>query len=92
MDEWTTQPGDTMRRVAAFLGLRPYEFTIHEAHNTHLARSVHVAQQGASNLSEVATDTVEAALSYSTHCILHEFFQPFQKDSFLCLCLLWCSS
>lgn len=54
-----------MRRVFAYLQLAPYPITIGEAHNTHRARSVHVHQNGAQNLSEVADDRVADALTYA---------------------------
>ena len=118
-DEWTSDAEGTMRRVFAYLQLAPYPITIGEAHNTHRARSVHVHQNGAQNLSEVADDRVADALTYAravprpwsrapprsafgcvapspvweitslplairgryrTHCILHEFFVPYQLE------------
>ena len=79
-DEWTAEPSQTMARVSRFLGLAPFDFRITQAHNTHLSRSVHVQLHGASNLSVVAADAVESSLSFNTHCILHEFFRPFQAD------------
>jgi hypothetical protein len=57
-----------------------YAITIERAHNTHLARSVHVHQDGASNLSDVASNSLANALPYRAHCILHEFFAPYQLD------------
>ena len=51
-----------------------------EAHNTHDALSVHVHQSGAQNLSEVSADSLADALSYRTHCILHEFYAPYQFE------------
>ena len=42
-----------MERVADFLQLAPFRFKVTEAHNTHRARSVHVAQKGASSIEQV---------------------------------------
>ena len=79
-DEWTEDPEGMMRRVFAFLQLKPYAISIQQAHNTHLARSVHVHLDGASNISDVADASVADALNFRTHCILHEFFAPYQLD------------
>ena len=79
-DEWTEDPEGMMRRVFAFLQLKPYAISIQQAHNTHLARSVHVHLDGASNISDVADASVADALNFRTHCILHEFFVPYQLD------------
>ena len=79
-DEWTAEPARTMSTVAAFLGLAPYSFRISQAHNTHMSRSVHVQLHGASNLSDVAADSVDAGISFATHCILHEFYRPYQAE------------
>ena len=79
-DEWTDAPAHSMERVRTFLDLAPFTFELDKAHNTHLSRSVHVQQDGASNRSSIAEQSVEAGISYSTHCILHEFFAPFQDD------------
>jgi len=79
-DQWTAAPGASMERVRTFLELAPFTFKLQQAHNTHLARSVHVRQEGASNASDVAEHSIEAAISFGTHCILHEFFVPFQND------------
>jgi len=79
-DEWTDAPAAAMERVRAFLQLAPFAFELEQAHNTHLSRSVHVQQDGASNLSVVAEQSIESAISYATHCVLHEFYVPFQHD------------
>ena len=79
-DEWTSDAASAMERVRSFLELSPFEFKLQQAHNTHLSRSVHVQQHGASNVSEVAEQSVEAAIAFGTHCILHEFYAPFQQD------------
>ena len=77
-DTWTLDAEATMRLVFDFLGLAPFAIRIERAHNTHLARSVHVEKDGASDISDVTS--VGADLTYRTHCILHEFFAPFQAD------------
>lgn len=79
-DEWTADAAATMRSVADFLMLGPHVFRVEEAHNTHLARSVHVAQHASSNASAVAADSIEEGMSFATHCVLHEFFRPYQQD------------
>jgi len=79
-DEWTAEPAIAMERVRAFLDLSPFAFVLQQAHNTHLSRSVHVQQQGASNLSEISEQSIESSISFTTHCILHEFYTPFQRD------------
>ena len=79
-DEWTADAEATMRSVFAFLKLSAFDIAIERAHNTHMARSVHVEKEGASDLSEVTSHSVGAELSYTTHCILHEFYAPFQHD------------
>jgi len=79
-DEWTSDAEVTMRRVFAFLQLQPFAITIEHAHNTHLARSVHVSIDGASNLSTVAANSLADAISFRTHCILHEFYVPYQRE------------
>ena len=53
---------------------------LQRAHNTHLARSVHVEQEGASDLSEVSAHSVAEDITFRTHCILHEFYRPFQME------------
>ena len=72
-DEWTARPAEAMAVVGRFLQLAPFSYDVERAHNTHLARSVHVELQGSSNASEVDGGSVVASLSYPTHCILHEF-------------------
>ena len=79
-DEWTDAPAHSMERVRTFLDLTPFTFELEKAHNTHLSRSVHVQLDGASNRSSIAEQSVEAGISFSMHCILHEFFAPFQDD------------
>jgi hypothetical protein len=79
-DAWTVDAEASMRRVFSFLSLSRFDISIEQAHNTHLARSVHVSQHGASNLSEIAANSVSDELSLRTHCILHEFYRPFQAD------------
>ena len=80
-DEWTTDAEGTMRVVFNFLQLKPFPgLQIQEAHNTHLSRSVHVNLAGASNLSDIGNNQVGDTLSYKTHCILHEFYSPYQVE------------
>ena len=69
-----------MKRVFEFLKLTKFDITIEQAHNTHLARSVHVEQDGASDLAEVSAHSVSDEISFRTQCILHEFFTPFQLE------------
>lgn len=79
-DEWTAEPAKAMDKVGAFLQLAPFQYQISQAHNTHLSRSVHVQKQGASDLGDVAFDSVEAGMSFGTHCILHEFYRPYLDE------------
>ena len=80
-DEWTNDAEGTMRIVFNFLQLAPFPgLQIQQAHNTHLSRSVHVHLDGASNLSDISTSQVGDTLSYKTHCILHEFYAPYQAE------------
>jgi len=82
-DEWAADPAATssaMRRVAAFLRLAPFEFDTGRAHNTHLARSVHVNLSASSSGAEVARDPIGRSLSFASHCVLHEFFTPYQQE------------
>lgn len=69
-----------MKRVFEFLKLAPFDITIEQAHNTHLARSVHVEQDGASDLAEVSAHSLSNEIGFRTQCILHEFFTPFQLE------------
>jgi hypothetical protein len=69
-----------MKRVFDFLKLAPFDITIEQAHNTHLARSVHVEQEGASDLAEVSAHSLSGEIGFRTQCILHEFFTPFQLE------------
>ena len=52
-DDLSADASDLMERVADFLQLAPFRFKVTEAHNTHRARSVHVAQKGASSIEQV---------------------------------------
>jgi len=79
-DEWTQDAQATMQEVAEFLYLAPHQFATQKAHNTHLARSVHVEKEGSTNASQLAEDAVEDALPFATHCILHEFFAPYNSE------------
>ena len=79
-DEWTQDAQTTMQAVADFLNLAPHRFATEKAHNTHMARSVHVGQDGASNVSQLRDDSVEAKLPFGTHCVLHEFFAPYAGE------------
>ena len=79
-DEWTAEPAKAMQKVGAFLQLAPFRYQISQAHNTHLSRSVHLQKQGASDLREVAFDSVDAGMSFGMHCILHEFYRPYQDE------------
>ena len=81
-DEWTRDAQATMQAIAGFLYLAPHTFATEKAHNTHLAggRSVHVGQEGASNVSQLRDEGVEARLPFGTHCVLHEFFAPYADE------------
>ncbi|KAL1507551.1 hypothetical protein AB1Y20_007171 [Prymnesium parvum] len=79
-DEWTGRAAETMQAVSAFLLLPAFAYRVEEAHNTHIARSVHVDLQGSTNASQIAAESVEGALSFATQCVLHEFFLPYAAD------------
>lgn len=79
-DEWTQDAHATMQAVAEFLYLSPYSFRLEQAHNTHLSRSVHVGQEGASNASTLRQNSVEDELPFPTYCILNEFFRPYNNE------------
>ena len=66
--------------VAAFLYLSPHTFKLEQAHNTHLARSVHVDQEGASNASALRHHSIEDGLPFASYCILNEFFAPYNAE------------
>merc|ERR1711865_966460 len=51
-DDLSANAAGTMEKVANFLKLAPFAFDVKEAHNTHKARSVHVAKAGASAIEE----------------------------------------
>jgi hypothetical protein len=73
-------PTPPAQAVGQFLQLSPFTFRVHEAHNTHIARSVHVGQAGSTNVGTIANHTIESGLSFGTHCILHEFYRPYAVD------------
>ena len=79
-DEWTRDAQPTMQAVASFLYLSPHPFKVEKAHNTHLARSVHVGKEGASNVSALQQHSVEDELPFALYCILHEFFAPYNAE------------
>jgi len=79
-DEWTRDAQPTMQAVASFLYLSPHTFKVEKAHNTHLARSVHVGKEGASNVSALQQHSVEDELPFASYCILHEFFAPYNAE------------
>ena len=62
-DEWTRDAQPTMQAVAEFLKLSPHTFKLEQAHNTHLARSVHVGKEGASDVSTLREHSVEVTLT-----------------------------
>ena len=79
-DEWTANAEAMLASVVAFLGLAPVALEVRQAHNTHLARSVHVAQSGASDLATASSSSVESGLTVGVHCTLHEFYRPYQAE------------
>eukprot|EP00966_Prymnesium_polylepis_P102190 2366686-Prymnesium_polylepis.1 len=79
-DEWTNSAAETMQAVSEFLLLAPHQYRVQEAHNTHIARSVHVDLAGATNASDLEAASIEGSLAFATHCVLHEFYLPYAAD------------
>ena len=64
-DEWTADAAGVMRVLGDFLALPAFEYVLDKAHNAHLARSVHVAQEGAAELGRLK----EKASRTETHTL-----------------------
>ena len=77
-DEWTTDAEGTMGRLQLLAADPSLACRYRGAQS--LSRSVHVNLAGASNLSDIGNNQVGDTLSHKTHCILHEFYSPYQVE------------
>jgi len=79
-DMWTSRAAEAMQAVSEFLLLAPFDYRLEAAHNTHMARSVHVNREGSTNASQMSADSIEGSLAFGTHCVLHEFYLPYAAE------------